>query len=105
MVKPKDWVKGRIIEISHVSIVTGDGMDNIMKGLKTIGVRCTARDPCFVSKLREVAVRCEKVVQAVSCRDLIARNLRCHKIVLARSGSCPVGWVTLSDRPRGKLLE
>jgi len=85
--KPEDRIKRRVVQISHMSVVAGNGMNDIVKRLQTVSVCSAARDPRFVTELGEVSVRREEVVQAVSGRDLIVCNLRGDKIVLADCGS------------------
>lgn len=85
MMKPKDWVKGGIVEVGHVSIIASESVNDIVKRFQTVGVGRGTGDPSFVSKLGEVTVRGEEVVQAISCRNLIVVNLRSDKIVLANS--------------------
>lgn len=83
--KPKDWVKGGIVEIGHVSVIASKRVNNIVKRFQTVCVGRSTGDPSFVSELGEIAVRGEEVVQAISCRDLIVVNLRGNEIVLANS--------------------
>lgn len=61
-----------------MAVVTGNGVDGVVDGFEAVCVAGAARDPRFVAKLSEVAVRSEKVVKTVLERDLVVGNLCCY---------------------------
>jgi len=85
-----------------VSVVPSDGVDRIVKRLKTVRILGGASDPGLVAELGEVAVL-EETVQAVSKAGLVAGNLGCYQVVLADSVFVPAGRVALGNVPLSEL--
>ena len=102
MVEEENGVETSIVKVSHVTVVTSDGVDGIVKRLETVGARGGGRDPGLVTKLGKIAVL-EEVVETVGKTDSVVGDFWSDQPVLTGGVAVPAGWVALGHTPRGEL--
>lgn len=104
MVQPEDRIKCGIVKVVHMATHPSHSVYRIVDGFETVGVDRVTVHPCFVSKLCEVGVSCEEIVQAIPERNLIVYKDRRDEVVLAQSFDGPIGWISLGNSPDRVLM-
>lgn len=102
--QPEHGVKCSVVEVGHVSIVAYTRVNSIVNRLKTVGVGGASGDPCRITKLMEVVVVGEKVVQTVAEVHLTVGEDTVEQVVLTACRVIPRSRVSLGNIPRCELL-